>query len=178
MAGVAIQLYDKQGRKAYSAPYWPINSIYISVENKNPSAYFGGTWVSFGAGRCLVGVDANQTEFATVQKTGGHKSLQAHTHTLNNHTHEVNITTSWGGAHGHRMPFNMTDKVEPHVMDYFNYGGYGMSSYYIWTQNDGAHNHTVQGWTGTNNGATTSAGGGNAQNLQPYITVYFWRRTA
>lgn len=178
MAGVAIQLYDKQGRKAYSAPYWPINSIYISVENKNPSAYFGGTWVSFGAGRCLVGVDANQTEFATVQKTGGHKSLQAHTHTLNNHTHEVNITTSWGGAHGHRIPFNMTDKVEPHVMDYFNYGGYGMSSYYIWTQNDGAHNHTVQGWTGINNGATTSTGGGNAQNLQPYITVYFWRRTA
>ena len=47
-------LKDENNNKVYPAPYWPINSIYISVENVNPSKYFGGTWVSFGAGRCLM----------------------------------------------------------------------------------------------------------------------------
>lgn len=59
---------------------YPIGSIYMSVNSTNPSTYFGGTWVSWGAGRVPVGVDTTQTEFDTVEKTGGSKYLQNHYH--------------------------------------------------------------------------------------------------
>ncbi len=61
---------------------YPIGSIYISVNDINPSKYFGGTWERFANGRCLVGVDTTQEEFNTIGKTGGSKYLQAHTHNL------------------------------------------------------------------------------------------------
>lgn len=74
---VAIRLYDKDGKIAVPQDCWPVGSIYISINNVNPTNYFGGTWVAFGTGRTLVGVDSNQNEFNSVEKTGGAK-----THTL------------------------------------------------------------------------------------------------
>lgn len=59
---------------------YPIGSIYISVNNTNPSKWFGGTWVTWGTGRVPVGVDTSQTEFNVVEKTGGSKYMQKHTH--------------------------------------------------------------------------------------------------
>lgn len=68
---------------------YPIGSIYLSVSNTNPGDLFGGTWVSFGAGRTLVGVDTSDTDFDTVEETGGEKN---HTLTINEmpkHTHSI-----------------------------------------------------------------------------------------
>ena len=62
---------------------YPIGSIYLSVKNVNPSVYFGGTWTSWGTGRVPVGVDTTQSEFNTVEKTGGSKYLQQHKHSNN-----------------------------------------------------------------------------------------------
>ena len=59
---------------------YPIGSIYFSVNNVNPSKYFGGTWVTWGTGKVPVGVDTSQSEFNTVEKTGGSKYLQEHEH--------------------------------------------------------------------------------------------------
>ena len=50
---------------------YPVGSIYMSVSPTNPSAYFGGTWAAWGTGRVPVGVDASDTHFSTVEKTGG-----------------------------------------------------------------------------------------------------------
>lgn len=56
----------------------PIGSIFAAVVSTNPNTLLGyGTWAAFGAGRTLVCVDPAQTEFNTVEKTGGAK-----THTL------------------------------------------------------------------------------------------------
>lgn len=132
----AVQLVDKNNNKCYPAPYWPIGSIYISVVNTNPSKWFGGTWVAFGTGRCLVGVDTSQTEFNKVMKTGGSKYLQEHSHAYN--------TPSYAGQ-------NL----------------WGFPSYqYTWD----SYQDTAQ--------QTSEAGSGDSGNLQPYITVYMWRRTA
>lgn len=38
---------------------YPVGSIYMSVNNTDPSILFGGTWVSIASGRVLMGVDAN-----------------------------------------------------------------------------------------------------------------------
>lgn len=56
---------------------YPVGSIYMSVSNVNPSLLFGGTWVAWGAGCVPVGVDPNDSDFDTVEATGGEK-----THTL------------------------------------------------------------------------------------------------
>lgn len=52
---------------------FPVGSIYMSVNNTNPSNSFGGTWVLWGQGRVPIGVDTSQSEFNSVEKTGGTK---------------------------------------------------------------------------------------------------------
>ena len=59
---------------------WPIGSIFISVVATNPSVLLGyGTWVAFGIGRVLVGINAADTDFDVVEETGGAKT---HKHTV------------------------------------------------------------------------------------------------
>ena len=75
---------------------YPVGSIYLSVNSVNPSTLFGGTWVAFGTGRTLVGVDTNDSSFNTVEKTGGEKSHQLTINEMPSHTH--NITGAAGGT--------------------------------------------------------------------------------
>jgi len=75
----SIQLKNKDNEKMYPHPYYPVGSIYLSVNTTNPSKWFGGTWEQIAKGRTLVGVDTNDTDFNTVKKTGGSKYLQEHT---------------------------------------------------------------------------------------------------
>ena len=178
---------------------YPVGSIYISVVNTNPSSLFGGTWVAFASGRTLVGVDTSQSDFSTVQKTGGsstvtlttsqmpsHTHSISHTHGLNSHKHSFSATTSSSGSHAHNWSYDFdaaagSARYSPHRA----YGaGYGNDAV---TSTNGAHTHSVSGTTGAASGSTAaaststsgSAGSGGAHsNLQPYITVYMWRRTA
>ena len=164
----AVQLLDKNNNKCYPAPYWPIGSIYISVTNTNPSKWFGGTWVAFGTGRCLVGVDTSQSEFKTVMKTGGAKTHTLNTNQIPKHNHgSANIS----GSHyaydyvGDRANGAFSENV-------VNDNGVGFSTSSInqtpWKQFIFNSNHTH-----------SDVGKGQAHNnLQPYITVYMWRRTA
>ena len=73
---------DPQGVNNVIDMIYPIGSIYMSVNDTDPAILFGGVWESFGAGRTLVGVDTSQTEFNTVEKTGGSKHLQEHSHNV------------------------------------------------------------------------------------------------
>ena len=79
---------------------YPIGSVYISVNNVNPSSLFGGTWEQFAAGRTLVGIDTSDDDFKTVEKTGGEKK---HTLTVNempSHNHNDGVTTNFFGQTG------------------------------------------------------------------------------
>lgn len=79
---------------------YPVGSIYMSVNNTDPSTLFGGTWVSWGAGRVPVGVDSSVNEFNAVEKTGGEKE---HTLTVNempSHTHLYRASIGAGNAEG------------------------------------------------------------------------------
>lgn len=129
---------------------YPIGSIYMSVNSANPSTLFGGTWVAWGTGRVPVGVDTSQSEFNTVEETGGHKLMQSHTHGF-----RYAVQGSGGGVNNiYGMPYNasangsvVTQSGEPSTSGELR------------------------------NGVLTN-GSGNAQNLQPYITCYMWKRTA
>lgn len=118
---------------------YPVGCIYTSVVSTNPGTLFGfGTWTAFGSGRCLVGVDAGQTEFDTVEETGGSKTHTLTVDEMPAHTHTYLRTSAVAGS----AP------------------GSGQTQ---------SEDSTASG----------SAGGGQAHNnLQPYITVYFFKRTA
>lgn len=81
---------------------YPVGSIYISVNNTNPSNYFGGTWVAFGTGKTIVGVDTSQTEFNSVEKTGGAKTVTLSVDNLPSHNHGIiNKFTGWVSSNAH-----------------------------------------------------------------------------
>lgn len=133
---------------------YPVGSIYTSINATNPTNLFGGTWEEFGKGQVLVGVDSSQTEFNAVQKSGGEK-----THTL---------TVSEMPAHSHSI--------------YGNSKTYQASaSTAAWQLNQAFKGYASGERVTLHSPAFGTASVGNTQahnNLQPYITVYRWIRTA
>ena len=72
---------------------YPVGAIYMSTSSTDPGSIFGGTWEAWGSGRVPIGVNASDTDFATVEKTGGAKSVNlAHSHTVNSHNHTISHT--------------------------------------------------------------------------------------
>lgn len=103
---------------------YPVGSIYMSVNNTNPSTFFGGTWVSWGAGRVPVGVDANDTDFETVEKTGGEKTHTLTVSEMPSHKHTVEAIGS-GATQQELTAFNAgnTSGVDGYAGTDFTGGG-------------------------------------------------------
>lgn len=68
---------------------YPVGSVYISVLSTNPSTLFGGTWVPIGQGKVLVGIDSQDTDFDTLEETGGAKTHTLTTDEMPAHTHDL-----------------------------------------------------------------------------------------
>ena len=103
---------------------YPVGSIYMSVNNTNPSTFFGGTWVSWGAGKVPVGVDTNDTDFATVEKTGGEKTHTLTVSEMPSHKHTVEAIGS-GTTQQELTAFNVgtTSGVDGYAGTDFTGGG-------------------------------------------------------
>lgn len=133
---------------------YPVGSIYMSVNSTNPKYLFGGTWEAWGSGRVPIGVKASDNDFNTAGKTGGSKTVNL------SHSHNESV-----GADADTMYLTAGS----------NGGVYGS------VINSSANRMT---WKGTpTTGATrlnkTGVAGSTAQSIvQPYITCYFWKRTA
>ena len=170
---------------------YPVGSIFTSVVATNPGTLLGiGTWTAFGAGRVPVGLDAAQTEFDTVEETGGAKTvalstaeLASHTHTGPSHVHAVDPPSTTTSSDSHDHAVDQVNNAPPADGQPDPSGaGTGSPNANFRTDTD-AHNHTVDiasfDAAAAGTGATGSAGSGTAhQNLQPYIVVYMWKRTA
>ena len=142
---------------------YPIGSIYMNAGvATNPATLLGfGTWAAFGAGRVIVGFNAGDTLFDTLEETGGSKDA-----VVGSHTHIASSSSS------------STDSGHTHSIS----RGYGAS---------GSGGDALLSGSGVNSGSaaanitttttTTVASAGvsvtNA-NIQPYITVHMWKRTA
>ncbi len=138
----------KNNKKTLLDLTYPIGSIYMSIKNTNPSSLFGGTWVAWGTGRVPVGIDTSQTEFKTVEKTGGAKTHKLTINEMPKHNHEFtynNSNTCGFTSYAHGTNGYGEQKSDQSL------GFYNISN----TGGDKAHN-----------------------NLQPYITCYMWKRTA
>ena len=138
---------------------YPIGSIYMSVNSTSPAILFGGTWEAMPAGRVLLA----QGENYAAGSTGGEAT---HTLTINEMpAHSHSGTTNSTGDHTHS-----------------SYGAQGGTRKRNWagandnydpnypTGSAGTHSHTV---------SIANTGGGAAHNnMQPYLAVYMWKRTA
>ena len=75
----------------------------MSINKANPSLLFGGTWVSWGAGRVPVGVNTSDPNFSTVEKTGGESEHTLIISEMPKHSHKVqqgsyNVGAGSGGT--------------------------------------------------------------------------------
>ena len=195
---------------------YPIGSIYTSVSPTSPATVFGGTWEEFGEGQTLVGVKTTDSDFDTVEKTGGEKvhtltaaesgqknlgsitssaNNRGHTHSMQNHTHTTNI-----GSHTHSIVNNKNTSFT--IGTTASLVGTGeasttwshgvvvsgaaslviASSTNIGNKTSGGPSNNTTGAESQNHTHTVTISGSDAtsahNNLQPYITVYMWKRTA
>lgn len=156
------KMLDKNGLEYYTGKIkslilettHPIGSLEINTSGTNPSKYLGGVWESFGSGRTLVGVNTRDTSFNTVEKTGGEK------------THTLTINEMPSHNHNRARIKHSNQFLGPAGGSNANVAGINLNNgYYPYT------NETE------NNVEVSNTGGGQAHNnLQPYITVYFWKR--
>ena len=135
---------------------YPVGSVYITYNNVNPGTFLGGTWERFGQGRTLVGEGtgndgSTSMSFTTAGDTGG----------------------KYKSTHYHVTSF-----------------GWDMNSFYA-GKPDGAKNGDYNRTSVIPNGYIINAGSSQTSqsrlnwtddrtinHVQPYIVVFFWRRTA
>ena len=134
--------------------FYPIGTIYETTSSNldtvaKMNAHFGGTWEFYGAGRVLV-AKSTDTEFDTIGKTGGEKA------------HTLTVSEMPKHRHGILRAFQKTGFSIPYAEPT---AGWGIPS----NRADG----------GARIDSLTDTGGDGAHNnLQPYIVVYRYRRTA
>lgn len=124
---------------------YPVGSVYLSVNNTNPSTYFGGTWEQIAQGKTLVGVDLSDSDFNESRKTGGEKRHTLSISEMPNHTHSLyseNDAGPYTSYNGNRLPvLGDTNKTWTYVIP-INYTGGNQShnnlqpyfTCYIWTR--------------------------------------------
>lgn len=126
-----------------------VGKIVMDTANVNPATYLGfGTWQYWGQGRVPVGVDTTDSDFNSVEKTGGEKKHTMTEAEMYKHKHNVGIYINNSSA---------GDQVY-----WFNPGGFA-------SENTSSSNSTKVSEVGQSQPF-------NIQ--QKYITCYMWKRVA
>lgn len=169
------QLLTGLGDTTLQAVY-PVGSIYINAGvTTNPATLFGfGTWVAFGAGRVMIGLNGADPLFDALGETGGSKDavVVAHSHTgttsaggASSGSISGGITYGFGIFNGSSGNFSLAGNQSNRAQGTAGGGGSDTANLSI---PDHTHSFTTD---------STGSSGTNA-NLQPYITVCMWQRTA
>ena len=136
---------------------YPVGSIYISTSSTNPSTIYGGTWERYGQGKTLVGLNESETEFSTVNKIGGEK-----THTL---------TVNEMPSHNHDFRYSTDNAVTFYNAGVGKDGTYTGDNFLGFSNSVSLFASYVVVLSNTGSSQTHN-------NLQPYITVYMWKRVS
>lgn len=129
---------------------YPVGSIYISTSSAfNPQTTWGGRWRKTADGRCLIG--ANDTY--PLGSTGGEAEHILGNNEMPSHDHNLSDWAMSWKQNGARGEINLG--VSATSEEWTNNRGYFKSQ-------------------------TSKATGGSQphNNMQPYLAVYIWERTA
>jgi hypothetical protein len=161
---------------------YPIGSIYTATVATNPATLFGfGTWTAYGAGRVLIGNGGGYSAGAT----GG--SADA---VVVSHAHSASSSSSSSVSDpGHRHVFGADDQIASqggyNIVGGFPYdakSGGGGGGVELLTKNTSLANAGettgISVSTSTSTSITAAGVSGTNANLQPYVVVYMWNRTA
>jgi hypothetical protein len=192
------------------AAAWPIGSVFIAVVSTDPATLLGfGTWAAFAAGRVLVGLDAGDASFDTVEETGGAKTVaaaganSAPTFTgnaLGTHAHAAGtlVPSAHAGAAvadhaAHTHTFTQSANATTPDLLTVNTAAAGVAASGTTGNPNATQTHSVtQPNAHTMSGSSEAVSGGTPAGtvsaptftgsptsvVQPYVTVYMWKRTA
>jgi hypothetical protein len=141
---------------------YPVGSIYINTSSTSPATLLGfGTWEAFGAGKVLVGQDTGDTAFDTLEETGGSKDA-----VVVSHTHSASVSDP---GHIHSTTFSLMDDDNGSGVRGIPDGDNTIGS---------ASYNTSSSGTNISVGISTTGSSATNANLQPYVVVKMWKRTA
>ncbi len=144
---------------------YPVGSVFISVVATNPATLLGvGTWSAIGTGRTLVGIDAADPDFDTVEESGGSKT---HSHAVGTIAPSAHAGAAVGNHTNVAVPVTATAAVK--------IGTSGASAA------ANTHTHTIASIVHTvtqPSDHTMSGSTADGSNVMPYFVCYFWKRTA
>ena len=152
---------------------YPVGSFYFSQNSTSPATLFGGTWEQLEQGRVLLSQGTNYP----AGSTGGEAThtltvaeIPSHSHTRGtmNITGSINYVASGYGEENSKATGAFIANKWYKTSGYNNIGGSG-------TLIEDLQLNAANSWTGE----TSEEGESQAFNvLQPYISVYIWKRTA
>jgi hypothetical protein len=136
---------------------FPVGSIYTNAGvTTNPATLLGfGTWTAFGAGRVMVGLNGSDSLFDALEETGGSKDA-----IVVSHTHTATVTDP-----GHNHTYDKPLVTAAYTTS--NRVGNGFETV-----------DTSTSFTGVTVSNSTEGSSGTNANLQPYITVFMWKRVS
>ena len=134
---------------------FPVGAVYITYDNNNPGNFLGGTWEQFGQGRTLVGEGTGNDGSTSMSFTTG----------------------SVGGEYYHELAYS---EMPAHVHEIGVWGTSGTLKTGAWEFMTIQGSHYADGNSHNVNSIHTNASGSGIPhaNIQPYVTTYFWKRTA
>lgn len=153
---------------------YPVGSIYMCAEYKNPKDFLGGTWVEWGKGRVPVGVDISDTDFKTPGKEGGEKTHYLSVSEMPSHDHEGTYTSPKSETTG--KPDDNGEYSDTKYSVHYDITESGMR--YVETSSGMVVPIPLNNVIESIHGVYPNGGSQAHNNLQPYITCYMWKRTA
>lgn len=151
--------WNKLVNSIKSAMY-PVGSVYITYNNVNPGTFLGGTWVQFGQGRTLVGEgtgnDGSTSMSFTANNTGGKYN--------HNHIYGIKLNDYYSATSNLRVR-KPDGSWQGGIKDGTGHAYFNNCSQ---AANKELNTDTYKIESNTSNSST----------IQPYIVVFFWRRTA
>ena len=146
---------------------YPVGSIYMSTVSTNPATLFGfGRWEAMPAGRVLLAQGTASWGTYNAGSIGGEATHQLTVGELPSHNHTGSTNTT--GEHTHQFQL-----YGPNGYTHLNFPSDYDTNYARdkgTTLSAGNHSHTINI---NNTGSSQSH-----NNMQPYLAVYMWKRTA
>lgn len=144
-----------------TAQAWPVGSVFLSMVNTNPATLLGyGTWAQMAFGRTLIG------EGTTTDVNGEQRTF---------------VAGSAGGEYRHTQT---VDELAKHghsfILQGSQFGSSGEDGGFV-TNEGGADRYDANIGSSTGTAGKQIGGTGLSSpmnNIQPYLVVFMWKRTA